>query len=100
MQTPAETSFWTFITRVQALADDPGTAASYAESYLAAHARNFPIVEGNTAHFIQQVTTFSFDYTTVLNIIALLGAAILVYLNRRHPMMMSHEGHGEHNMSM
>ena len=34
MQTPAETSFWTFITRVQALADDPGTAASYAESYL------------------------------------------------------------------
>ncbi len=51
-------------------------------------------------HFIQQVTTFSFDYTTVLNIIALLGAAILVYLNRRHPMMMSHEGHGEHNMSM
>ncbi len=51
-------------------------------------------------HFIQQVTTFSFDYTTVLNIIALLGAAILVYLNRKHPMMMSHEGHGEHNMSM
>jgi len=51
-------------------------------------------------HFIQQVTNFSFDYTTVLNIIALLGAAILVYLNRRHPMMMSHEGHGEHNMSM
>src|SRR6266567_2860595 len=48
-------------------------------------------------HFIQQVTTFSFDYTTVLNIIALLGAAILVYLNRKHPMMMSHEGHGEHN---
>jgi uncharacterized protein len=28
------------------------------------------------------------------------GAAILVYLNRKHPMMMSHEGHGEHNMSM
>src|SRR5260370_2416781 len=52
METPAETSFWTFITRLQALADDPGTAASYAESYLAAHAGNFPIVAGNTAHFI------------------------------------------------
>src|SRR5260370_16187164 len=52
METPAETSFWTFITRLQALADDPGTAASYAKSYLAALAGNFPIVAGNTAHFI------------------------------------------------
>ena len=52
MQTPAETSFWTFITRLQALVDDPVAAASYAESYLAVHAGNFPIVEGNTAHFI------------------------------------------------
>jgi len=54
MQIPAETSFWTFITRLQALADDPGAAASYAESYLAVHAGNFPIVEGNTAHFIYE----------------------------------------------
>ncbi len=52
METPAETSFWTFITRLQALADNPGIAASYVESYLEAHAGNFPIVEGNTAHFI------------------------------------------------
>jgi enterochelin esterase-like enzyme len=52
METPAETSFWTFYTRLQELADDPGTAASYTESYLAARAGNFPIVEGNTAHFI------------------------------------------------
>jgi enterochelin esterase-like enzyme len=52
METPAETSFWTFTTRLQALADNPGAAASYAESYLAAHAGNFPIVEGNMAHFI------------------------------------------------
>jgi enterochelin esterase-like enzyme len=52
MQTPAETSFWTFTTRLQALADDPVAAASYAESYLAAHAGSFPLVEGNTAHFI------------------------------------------------
>ncbi len=51
METPAETSFWTFITRLQALADNPGIAASYVESYLEAHAGNFPIVEGNTAHF-------------------------------------------------
>src|SRR5260221_2564422 len=54
METPAETSFWTFITRLQALAEDPGTVASYAESYLAVHAGNFPIVEGNTAHFIYE----------------------------------------------
>ena len=52
METTAETSFWTFYTRLQALADDPGAVASYAESYLAAHAGNFPIVEGNMAHFI------------------------------------------------
>ncbi len=54
METPAETSFWTFITRLQALADDPVAAASYAKSYLAALAGNFPIVEGNTAHFIYE----------------------------------------------
>jgi enterochelin esterase-like enzyme len=52
METPAETSFWTFITRLQALADDPDVAASYAKNYLAALAGNFPIVEDNTAHFI------------------------------------------------
>jgi hypothetical protein len=57
METPAETSFWTFTTRLQALADNPGAAASYAESYLAAHAGNFPIVEGNTAHFIYEEQT-------------------------------------------
>ena len=54
METPAETSFWTFITRLQALADDPVAAASYAKSYLAVLAGNFPIVEGNTAHFIYE----------------------------------------------
>ena len=52
METPAETSFCTFTTRLQALADDPVAAASYAESYLAAYAGSFPLVEGNTAHFI------------------------------------------------
>ena len=52
MQKPAETTFWTFITHLQELANDPGAAASYTGSYVAAHAGNFPIVEGNTAHFI------------------------------------------------
>ena len=52
MQTPAETSFLTFTTRLQALADDPVAAASYTVSYLAEYIGNFPIVEGNTAHFI------------------------------------------------
>ncbi len=52
METPAETSIWPFITRMQSLADDPVAAASYVESYLAAHAGSFPLVEGNTAHFI------------------------------------------------
>jgi enterochelin esterase-like enzyme len=52
METPAATSFCTFTTRLQALADDPVAAASYAESYLAAYAGSFPLVEGNTAHFI------------------------------------------------
>src|SRR5438067_13778645 len=52
MEVPAENSFWPFITHVQALANDPVAAASYAESYLAARAGSFPIVEDNTAHFI------------------------------------------------
>ena len=50
-------------------------------------------------HLAQQVTTFAFDYTTVLNIVALLGGAVLVYINVKHPMMMAHggpSGHGDH----
>ncbi len=39
-------------------------------------------------HFLQQVTTFSFDYTAVLNIAALIVIGVLVYLNKKHPMMM------------
>jgi uncharacterized membrane protein YraQ (UPF0718 family) len=51
--------------------------------------------------FVQQVTTFSFDYTTVLNILAFIVIGILIYLNIKHPMMMHmghdmHEGHTEH----
>ncbi|GHO68179.1 hypothetical protein KSC_070710 [Ktedonobacter sp. SOSP1-52] len=51
-------------------------------------------------HFLQQVTMFSFDYTFVLNILALLVVGVLVYLNIRHPMRMhSHGEHAEHGAS-
>jgi len=46
-------------------------------------------------HFLTQVTTFSFDYTAVLNILALIIIGVLIYLNVKHPMMM-HMDHGEH----
>lgn len=52
-------------------------------------------------HFLQQVTTFSFDYTAVLNILSVLVIAVLVYLNVKHPMKM-HMNHGAqdgHNMA-
>jgi uncharacterized protein len=45
-------------------------------------------------HFLQQVTLFSFNYTAVLNILALIVIAIIVYLNVKHPMMM-HMDHSE-----
>src|SRR6266571_7490359 len=54
MQTPINTSFHDFITHLQTLTNDPLAATSYANSYLAAHAGNFPIVEGNTAHFVRR----------------------------------------------
>lgn len=46
-------------------------------------------------HFLTQVTTFSFDYTAVLNILALIIVGVLIYLNVKHPMMM----HMEHEMA-
>jgi len=54
MQTPINTNFHDFITHLQILTNDPPAATSYANSYLAAHAGNFPIVEGNTAHFVRR----------------------------------------------
>lgn len=47
-------------------------------------------------HLIQQVTSFSFDYTAVLNILALGVVVVLVVINRRHPMMM----HGHHGQQL
>ncbi len=47
-------------------------------------------------HFLQQVMTFSFDYTAVLNILAVLVIAVLIYLNVKHPMRMQ-MGNGEHS---
>jgi hypothetical protein len=51
-------------------------------------------------HLLQQVTTFSFDYTAVLNILALIVVGVLVYLNKKHPMMMhmDHSDHAGHEM--
>lgn len=46
--------------------------------------------------FLQQVTTFSFDYTGVLNLLSVVVIAILSYLNMKHPMMM-HMGHAPHS---
>jgi hypothetical protein len=54
-----------------------------------------------SAHFIPQpnhqlinmVESISFNYTTVLNIIALGVVVLLVIINRRHPMMHGHESH-------
>ena len=46
-------------------------------------------------HFLVQVTTFSFDYTAVLNILALLIVGVIIYLNVKHPMMM-HMDNSEH----
>jgi hypothetical protein len=47
------------------------------------------------------VTLFSFNYTAVLNIVAVIVIAILVYLNIKHPMMMhkDHSTHSEHDMA-
>ncbi|MBV9690177.1 MAG: permease [Ktedonobacteraceae bacterium] len=47
------------------------------------------------SHFLQQATTFSFDYTAVLNILSVVVIAVLIYLNVKHPMM--HMGHGAHS---
>src|SRR6266571_3539847 len=54
MQTPINTNFHDFITHLQTLINDPPAATSYANSYLAVHTGNFPIVEGNVAHFVRQ----------------------------------------------
>lgn len=48
-------------------------------------------------HLLQQVTAFSFDYTAVLNILALIVVAALVYINVKHPMSM-HMDHSGHHM--
>jgi uncharacterized protein len=44
-------------------------------------------------HLISMVESISLNYTTILNIIALGVIAMLVIINRRHPMMHVHAGH-------
>ena len=46
---------------------------------------------------LEQVTNFSFDYTFVLNIIALIVIAGLVYLNIKNPMNVDHGGQHDHH---
>ena len=48
----SNTTFRDFLSTLQALHDDPQRAHLYADTYLAIHAGSFPIIEGNTAHFI------------------------------------------------
>jgi uncharacterized membrane protein YraQ (UPF0718 family) len=44
-------------------------------------------------HLLQHATTFSLDYTAVLNILALGVVAVLVYINIKHPMSMHKDHH-------
>ena len=45
-------------------------------------------------HLVQTVTTFHFDYTAVLNILAGALVVVLVYINLKHPMTMGHSDQG------
>ena len=47
-------------------------------------------------HMLAMVETFSFNYTFWLNVVAALAVGWFAYLNRKHPMDMSHHDHGEH----
>jgi len=51
-------------------------------------------------HLLQTVTTFSFDYTAVLNILAVIVIAVLVAINLKHPMQMDHSSHDMAGMAM
>ena len=60
--------------------------------------RLFPAVQFIPApnpHLLEHVTSFAFDYTAVLNILALLVVAALVYINIKHPMSMHMDHSGQ-----
>jgi len=44
-------------------------------------------------HMLAMVETFSFNYTFWLNVLAAIAVAWFAYLNRKHPMDMSHHDH-------
>jgi uncharacterized protein len=44
-------------------------------------------------HLVQSVTSFSFNYTAVLNILAIIVIGLFVLLNIKHPMSMDHSSH-------
>src|SRR6266852_3665885 len=54
MQLSSDPTFRDFMTHLQSLTNNPDAAASYANSYLAAHSGSFPIVEDNIAHFVHK----------------------------------------------
>ncbi len=66
--------------------------------------RLFPAVHfilAPTRHFVQTVTTFSLNYTAVLNIVTLVAIGVLIFLNVRYPMqmLMDHSMHDHHPMA-
>ncbi len=58
------------------------------------------LIPAANPHFVHRVTTFSWDYTAVLNIVSALVIAILVYLNVRHPMAMGRDMAGMEHEQM
>ncbi len=52
MQSTANHAFADFLTHLRTLSSDPQAAAQYARAYIADNTGNFPIIEGNTAHFL------------------------------------------------
>lgn len=48
----SDTTFSDFLHRLQTLHNQPEEARLYADTYLTIYARTFPIIEGNTAHFV------------------------------------------------
>ncbi len=82
-------------------------AASSSCSYAAIAAaksmfkRGAHFIPAPTRHFVQTVTTFSLNYTAVLNIVTLVAIGVLIFLNVRYPMqmLMDHSMHDHHPMA-
>jgi len=55
----------------------------------------FHQVPAPNTHILAMVTTFSFNYTFWLNVLAAIAVAWFIYLNRKHPMDHAHHDHAE-----